>query len=273
MRALAERLEERLLGTSLTSYRVFGFSGLKTADPPPESVIGNPIMSFRTRGKYLVARFENRSRMLVHLSQAGRLDIEEPPKASKPRGSVARLLFANDIALLLREYGTEHKAGWWILRPGDEGPLERLGPEADSDEFAELIRASEDGRRVHTILRDQKTVAGIGRGYSDDALHGANLSPYATLKSLSDDERDRLVESIRETLNTALDKERQRSGGLSEAKLGEHFTVHGRAGSPCPRCGETLLRVSYESHEVAYCPACQTEGRVLADRRMSRLLK
>ena len=125
---------------------------------------------------------------------------------------------------------------------------------------------------MHTILRDQRTIAGVGRGYSDDALHGAQLSPDASLAKLDADERERLVAAMHAILDDALEAERRRTGGLP-TKLGDHFTVHNRAGKPCPRCGADLRRVSYESHEVTYCPACQTGGKVLADRRMDRLLR
>ena len=174
----------------------------------------------------------------------------------------------------MREYGTERKAAWWVLAPGDDGPLERLGPEPDSDEFAELILHGDDKRRVHTLLRDQRTVSGVGRGYADDALWRAQLSPYASLASLDADERARVCSTRSAPCSpTASSANATRTGGLSQPKLGEHFEVHARYGTPCPRCGETLRRVSYESHEVTYCPQCQTGGKVLADRRMSRLVK
>jgi len=115
-------------------------------------------------------------------------------------------------------------------------------------------------------------VAGIGRGYSDDVLHLARLSPYATLASLDEGERGAVLDAIGEVLDEALEVERRRTGGLP-TKLGDHFTVHNRYGQPCPRCGQDLRRVSYESHEVTYCPDCQTGGKVLADRRLSRLVR
>jgi formamidopyrimidine-DNA glycosylase len=177
------------------------------------------------------------------------------------------------IALLVREHGTERKAGWWVVGEGDDGPLEKLGPEPDSDEFAELVATGTDGRRIHTLLRDQRTVAGVGRGYADDALHRARLSPYASLKGLDAEERARLLDAVRSVLADGLERERTRTGGLSENKLGGHFVVHGKAGVPCPVCGADLKRVSYESHEVVYCPQCQTGGKILADRRLSKLLK
>ena len=174
--------------------------------------------------------------------------------------------------MLIKEHGTERKAGWWVVAPGDDGPLAKLGVEPFSDEFEALVREGSDGRRIHTLLRDQRTVAGIGRGYADDILHRARLSPYATLAGLTGQERAALVEATRLVLEDGLAAERKRTGGLP-AKVGDHFTTHGRHGSSCPRCGDDLRRVSYESYEVTYCPACQTEGKVLADRRMSRLVR
>jgi formamidopyrimidine-DNA glycosylase len=174
--------------------------------------------------------------------------------------------------VLVKEFGTQRKAGIWVVSSGDDGPLAKLGPEADSDEAAAWLRTSQDTRRVHTILRDQRTLAGVGRGYSDDTLHRAKLSPYASLAKLTADERDRLVASLHAILEEATAAERRRTGGLP-TKLGDHFTVHNRYGTPCPVCGDDLRRVSYESHEVTYCPTCQTGGKVLADRRLSRLIR
>ncbi|MGO8725094.1 MAG: hypothetical protein ACLQRM_20545, partial [Acidimicrobiales bacterium] len=212
-------------------------------------------------------------RVLVHLSQAGRVDIETPPKKTRPKGAVVRFVFSNGTAVLVREHGHERKAGWWVIGPGDDGPLAGLGPEPFDEAFAGLFASSEDTRHLHTLLRDQRFVAGVGRGYADDALNLAGLSPFSPLKSLSQTDRTRLVSAVRSVISGAIESERGRPGGLSEAKLGTVFAVHNRAGEPCPRCGEALLRVSYESHEVVYCKRCQTKGRVLADRRLSRLLK
>ena len=273
MEALAERLGDAVTGSVLEGVEPLGFSALKTVTPAPESLLGRRVESVGRRAKYLILDFGDAGRILLHLSQAGRLDLEDPPKKTRAKGSVVRLRFADAPAVLVREYGHERKAAWWVLAPGDDGPLERLGPEPDSDEFAEIILHGDDRRRVHTLLRDQRTVSGVGRGYADDALWRARLSPYASLASLDDDARAHLLDAIREVMRDGLERERSRTGGLSQPKLGEHFEVHARYGSPCPRCGETLRRVSYESHEVAYCPNCQTGGKVLADRRMSRLVK
>jgi formamidopyrimidine-DNA glycosylase len=273
MQALAERLDAELAGAALQGVEPLGFSALKTVLPGPDSLVGATLDHVGRYAKYLILDFGGKGRILVHLSQAGRLDVEEPPKRTRAKGSVVRLRFSNGKAVLVREYGTERKAAWWVLAPGDDGPLATLGPEPDSDAFADFILHGDDSRRVHTILRDQRTVSGVGRGYADDALWRAQLSPYASLASLNADERARLLDAVRAVLANGLALERGRSGGLSQPKLGEHFEVHARYGTPCPRCGDTLRRVSYESHEVTYCPHCQTDDKVLADRRLSRLVK
>jgi len=272
VQALAERLDDAVGGATLEGFELLQFSSLKTVTPRPSELIGRLLEGVGRRGKFLLFDFEGGDRMLVHLSQGGRLDVEAPPKSTKPRGAVARLRFSGGSSVLVKEFGKERKAGVWSLTAGDGGPLAALGPEALSDEAAAFFRESTDARRVHTILRDQRTVAGVGRGYSDDALHHAKLSPYAVLGKLDAGERDRLVDALRAILTDALEVERRRSGGLP-TKLGDHFTVHGRWGQPCPRCGADLRRVSYESHEVTYCPDCQAGGRILADRRLSRLIR
>jgi formamidopyrimidine-DNA glycosylase len=280
MQALSERLDALLAGATLERADLLGFSSLKTYAPAPDALYGHTLRSVGRRAKYLVWEFDDGNRMVLHLSQAGRLDIEDPPKKTKPRGSVARFTFATDgaasstIAVLVREFGTQRKASWWMFAPGDEGPLAGLGPEPGSDEFAEFIRTSESRRHLTTDLRDQHVVAGIGRGWGDDILHRAKLSPFASLRSLSAEQREALLTAATDVLAEALELERGRAGGLSESKLGGRFKVHGRFGEPCPTpCGDTLERVSFESYEMAYCPTCQTGGKVLADRRMSKLLK
>jgi formamidopyrimidine-DNA glycosylase len=288
MQALAERLETFVTGRALEEAQLLSFSSLKTFSPQVEDLYGQTLHAITRRAKYLVWAFAGGTRIVVHLSQAGRVDVEEPPKTTRPRGSVVRFIFSgpSDLgvgapvavggrAVLVREFGTQRKASWWVLAPGDDGPLEGLGPEPDAPEFAELIRTSTSTRRLHSDLRDQRVVAGIGRGWGDDILHRARLSPFASLGSLSAEERERLLAATTSVLDEALALERARTGGLSEAKLGGRFAVHGRFGQPCPSpgCGDTMRRVSFESYEMTYCASCQTGGKVLADRRLSRLLK
>ena len=272
IRALSERLDEVLRGATLQALDMLQFSSLKTYAPRPDELLGRTIQHVGYRGKFVAIDLDGGYRLLFHLSQGGRADVESPPKSTKPRGCVLRIRATDRPSVLLKEFGKERKAGWWVLAPGDDGPLQKLGPEVLSDAFAAWVRDTDDARRVHTILRDQRTVAGVGRGYSDDILHRAMLSPYAVLAKLDAQERERLLEAIRAVLDEALEAERSRTGGLP-TKLGDHFTVHGKYGEPCPRCGEDLRRVSYESHEVTYCPACQTGGKRLSDRRMDRLIR
>jgi formamidopyrimidine-DNA glycosylase len=271
MQALAERLEAAVGGATFESATPIAFSALKTFSPAPESLGGRTLASTGRRGKFLILDFGG-PRILVHLSQGGRVDVEDPPKATRPKFGVVRFRFADRPSILVKEFGTERKAGWWVLAEGDDGPLAGLGPEPFSDDFAQLILTGDDGRRVHTLLRQQSTVAGIGRGYTDDSLHRARISPYASLGSLGPDQRQALLDAVRAVLTEGLEVERRRSGGLP-TKVGDHWVVHGRHGTPCPTCGDGLRRVSYESYEVTYCPACQTGGKVLADRRMSRLVR
>ncbi len=282
MQALAERLDALLAGTTLLRADVLGFSSLKTYAPTPDSVLHHRLISVGRRAKYLVWEFDDGVRVVLHLSQAGRLDVEQPPKRTRPRGSAVRLVFGRgdaglgepSVGVLVREHGTRRKASWWVLPREEEGPLTGLGPEPGSEEFAQVIRTSNSNRRLFTDLRDQHVVSGIGRGWGDDILHRARLSPFASFSSLSPEQRESLLSAATGVLAEALELERTREGGLSEAKLGGRFKVHGRAEEPCPTaCGDTLRRVSFESYEMTYCPTCQTGGRHLADRRLSRLLK
>ena len=271
VQALAERLTDAVGGSAFAAADALQFSSLKTVTPRASELVGATLERVGRRGKYLVFELGDR-RLLVHLSQGGRIDVEAPPKSTKPRGAVVRLRFEERPSVLVKEFGRERKAGWWVLAGGDDGPLAKLGPEPDSPKFARFVLEGEDGRRVHTILRDQRTVAGLGRGYTDDVLHRSRLSPYATLAQLDAEQRRGLLGAIRGVLADALEAERHRTGGLP-TRIGDHFTVHNRYGQPCPICGGDLRRVSYESHEVTYCPTCQTGGKVLADRRLSRLLR
>jgi len=271
MQALAERLGDAVGGSAFEAAQAISFSALKTYAPAPDSLAGRTLTSVSRRGKYVILDFDG-PRILFHLSQGGRVDVESPPKSTRPKFGVVRFLFDGRPSVLVKEYGTERKAGWWVLAEGEEGPLTGLGPEPFSDEFADLILNGTDGRRVHTLLRKQSTVAGLGRGYTDDSLHRARVSPYSSLTSLKAPERQALLDAIRAVLTDGLEAERRRTGGLP-TKVGDHWVVHNRHGTPCPACGDGLRRVSYESYEVTYCPACQTGGKVLADRRMSRLVR
>ncbi|HEV2755491.1 MAG TPA: DNA-formamidopyrimidine glycosylase family protein [Actinomycetota bacterium] len=271
LQAVAERLTSAFGGRALRRVDAFQFSALKTVDPSPAELAGETLEGVGRRGKYLVFDFGPR-RVLVHLSQGGRLDFEDPPKATKPRGAVARFVFEDGPSLLVKEFGTERKAAWWVLGAGDRGPTEGLGPEPFDEAFAAVVAEAADRRQLHTWLRDQKVVAGIGRGFADDILHTARLSPLRKVATLDAGERAVLLESVRTVLTEATERERSRSGGLP-TKMGDRFTIHNGFGKPCPRCGDALQHVVYESREVVYCPRCQTGGKLLADRVLSQFLK
>jgi len=271
IQALAERIGSALLGARIAGAEPLSFAGLKTVAPPPSDLAGKRLEEVGRRGKFLLLHAEGLS-VAIHLSQGGRVDLETKSRPTRPKGAVARFTFDRPPALLVKEFGTERKAGWWVLSAGDPGPMAKLGPEPFSDQFAATVETGTDPGRLHAMLRDQRRVAGIGRGYSDDILHWAKLSPFRSLSALDGAERARLLDAVRSVLTEGLDVERRRQGGLPP-KLGDHWIVHGRAGTPCPACGTELRRVSYESHEVTYCPSCQTGGRILADRRLSRLVK
>lgn len=273
MAALAERLDALLAGVVLEGIDALSFSSLKTAAPAYGGLVGRRVEAVTSRGKFDLVTFEGGLRLALHLGQAGRVRLEDRPGPARPRGGVVRLRFAGRPAVLVVEASKERKAGWWVLDPSDDGPLARLGPEANGPEAAAVLRTSTASRQVHAFLRDQHELAGIGRGYADDICHEAGLSPFALVGRLGPAERDRLARAVETVLGAALERERRRTGGLSDGDLKERFAVHRRAGSPCPTCATTLERVAFASHEVTYCPHCQCNDRLLADRRLSRLLR
>ena len=180
MQALSERLTDSFVDRQLREARLLGFTSLKTVSPEPAELLGHTLKSVTRRGKYLVFTFDHDLRIVLHLGQAGRVDIEEPPKVTRPRGAAARFTFDGEPqsrAILVREFGTHRKASWWVLSADDDGPLEGLGPEPFTAEFSHLIRTSTSNRRLHSDLRDQRVMSGIGRGWGDDILHHARLSP------------------------------------------------------------------------------------------------
>ncbi|MBP7930663.1 MAG: hypothetical protein KAZ88_15340 [Acidimicrobiia bacterium] len=278
MQALAERLVEFADGSPMASISILSFSSLASVIPSYDDLIGSRLVSAHARGKYLIVDTEKGSaegvRLVMHMSQAGRLNFENDAKKTKPRGSLARFVFDNSRAVLFREFGTERKAKWWVVAAGEPGPTADLGPNVDSAEARAFILESSDSGRLYTVLRDQRKLAGIGRGYTDDICHRAKVSPFASLKGLSAEQRTVLADAIESVVAEALHDERLRTGGLPD-KLGDRFSIHRRVGEQCPEetCVDTLERVSFSGYELVYCPTCQTDGKQLADRRLSRLLK
>jgi formamidopyrimidine-DNA glycosylase len=199
---------------------------------------------------------------------AGRLSYAETG-AKQPKTPACRILFADDGALVLTEPGSKKRARVGLYRPeGIEAELAHLGPEAfglGSERLGEILAA--DSRRLHSLLRDQRALAGIGRAWANEILHNARLSPYALSTDVTQDETERLAAAIDEELARGLEL---REAGAGDKKA---YRIHNRLGEPCPRCGSPIARVDFEEHTIFYCPDCQTGGRVLADRRLSRLLR
>jgi formamidopyrimidine-DNA glycosylase len=242
---------------------------LKTFDPPLSALEGRRFSGAERRAKRLLFPTEDGELVLmVHLMSAGRLRYV-PAGGKGAKTPVFRVRFADGGELQLTEAGSKRRAGVWLLTPAalvDE--LAHLGPEADrlSTEDVARILAS-DSRRLHSLLRDQRLIAGIGRAWANEILWAARLSPYGLSTQVSDEQTERLATAIREELARGLEL---RLAGAADAKV---YRVHTRLGEPCVRCGTPLARVDFEEHTIYYCPQCQTDGRVLKDRRLSRLLR
>jgi formamidopyrimidine-DNA glycosylase len=242
---------------------------LKTFDPPLSALEGRRFEGARRRGKHLMFPTDDGELVLhVHLMSAGRIRFLEPG-AKGPKSPAFRLRLEDGGELILTEGGPKKRAKVGVFRPEDiEAELAHLGPEADGIEAAELAEiARRESRRLHPFLRDQRALAGIGRAWSNEILNRAKLSPYALTTDLSDEEIEHLAATIRELLAQGLEL---RLAGTADAKA---YKVHNRLGEPCPNCGTPIARVDFEEHTIFYCPECQTGGRVLKDRRLSRLLR
>jgi formamidopyrimidine-DNA glycosylase len=242
---------------------------LKTFDPPPQALHGRTFAGARRRGKNLLFPTEDGELVLrVHLMSAGRLRYV-PVGKKGPAKPMFQVRFADGGELVLTEGGRKKRAGVWLLTPdGLAAELAHLGPDAleiDADGLGEILRR--DRRQLHPLLRDQRAVAGIGRAHANEILWEARLSPFRLSTDLSDAEIETLTAAIHGDLERALEL---RLAGKGDADV---YRVHAHFGDPCPRCGETLRRVDFEEHTITYCPSCQTGGRILKDRRLSRILR
>ena len=272
----ARRLGAALAGATIESATAPGINALKTFDPPLSALEGRTIEAVGRRGKQLVVEVSGGLVLLVHLMSAGRLQLYD--KRAGPRDRTSRLLvrIAGGRELRLREFGTKQAAWVKLVRADtleDDELLRTLGPEAwpqPPDDLLALLRAP---RPLHTMLRDQRVIAGIGRSWVDEILWTARLSPFKRGDDLSADEALALRESIATTLDGALEHYEQVVKLPIPDKLPLPLQVHRKAGEPCPRCGATIEAVHYEDYVMCYCPAEQTGGKVLKDRRLSRLLK
>jgi formamidopyrimidine-DNA glycosylase len=271
----ARLLDRALAGAEIESAVAPGINALKTFDPPLSQLSGERITTVRRRGKNLIVETSGELALLLHLMSAGRLQLFD--KRAGPRDRTARLLvrLADGRELRLREFGSKQAAWVKLLRTDaleQDEALAKLGPEAwpDPPPLEDVLDAP---RPLHTLLRDQRTIAGIGRSWVDEILWSARLSPFKRGNDLDADERARLRAAIVETLGGAIDHYEGLVTLPIPDKLPMPLRVHRHEGEPCPSCGTTLESVHFEDYVIAYCPHEQTDDRVLKDRRLSRLLR
>jgi formamidopyrimidine-DNA glycosylase len=275
----ARLLDRALAGVEIESALAPGINALKTFDPPLSVLAGQKITSVGRRGKQFVMRVDGSTDplvLLIHLMSAGRLQLYD--KHAGPRDRTSRLLvrIVDGRELRLREFGSKQAAWVKLLRASEldgDPSLATLGPEAWPDPPADLSEVLSAPRPLHALLRDQRTIAGIGRSWVDEILWEAKLSPYKRGADLDAAELATLREAIVETLGRAIAHYEDVVTLPIPDKLPMPLRVHRHEGEPCPRCGTTLESVYFESYVIAYCPVCQTEGRKLKDRRLSKLLK
>jgi formamidopyrimidine-DNA glycosylase len=272
---VARRLDAAISGAEVESALAPGMNVMKTFDPPLEALVGREITGVRRVGKMPVIEFDDLS-LLIHLMSAGRLRVFDKRASPKDRASRVLLRLGDGRELRLREFGTKQRA-WAKLLPatavGEDEMVATLGPEAwpppPLDRLAELV---DQPRHLHPLLRDQRTIAGIGRSWVDEILWEARLSPFKKGPELDGEEVERLHAALG-VLGDAIDHYEETIGPEVPDKVPMPLQVHKREGQPCPRCGTTIEAVFFSEHQTNYCPKEQTGGRVLKDRRLSKLLK
>src|SRR6478672_9442824 len=269
MEAWRRQLNDPVSAFPIASAGPAHIATLKTFDPALDLLEGRRFRGAERRGKRLLFPTKDGELvLLVHLMTAGRLKFLQAGEKA-PKTPAFALEFAGGSKLVLTENAKKKRAGVWLLTPeGAAAELDHLGPEAlglDADTLGEILRR--ESRRLHALLRDQRAIAGIGRAWANEILHTAKLSPYALSTDVSDEEVARLAAAINDELARGLEL---RERGADDAKT---YRVHRRLGEPCHVCGMPLAQVDFEEHTIFYCPNCQTGGRVLKDRRLSRLLR
>ncbi len=270
----------RLVGAAVAGARVEstlapGVNALKTFDPPLHALDGTTLTGLSRRGKQLAIESDAGLVLLIHLMSAGRLQLHERRAGLRDRTSRVLIRLDDGRELRLREFGTKQRAWAKLLRAEEvdaEESVATLGPEAwpDPPPFGPLLGGQP--RPLHGLLRDQRVIAGIGRSWVDEILWEAKLSPFKRGSDLSEAEAETLRSVTLQVLGDAIDSYGSLSLPLPD-RMPLPLKVHRHEGQPCPRCGTTLEAVHFEDYVIAYCPACQTDGRVLKDRRLSRLLK
>jgi formamidopyrimidine-DNA glycosylase len=272
----ARLLGAAVRGAVVESTLAPGINALKTFDPPLAALDGRALEGVRRIGKHLVVDVAGDLHVLVHLMSAGRLQLYDKRASLRDRTSRLLIRLEDGRELRLREFGTKQAAWVKVLRGEDlaaDDALATLGPEAWPDPPEDLKAVLAVPRPLHSVLRDQRVIAGIGRSWVDEILWTARLSPFKRGDDLSDDEAAALREAIRSVLGGALRRYEQELALPLPDKLPLALQVHRKAGEPCPRCGTTIEAVHYEDYVMCYCPQEQTGGKVLKDRRLSRLLK
>jgi formamidopyrimidine-DNA glycosylase len=274
----ARLLDGALAGRKIASALAPGINALKTFDPPLSALTGRTIGGVRRQGKNLIIEIDDPERplaLLIHLMSAGRLQLFDTRASLRDRTSRLLVRLRDGRELRLREFGTKQAA--WVKLYTAEGlaadeQISTLGPEAypDPPPLKPLLNVA---RPLHGLLRDQRVIAGIGRSWVDEILHAAKLSPFKRGSDLSQEEADRLREAMVACLGGALEYYEQHVKLPIPDKLPMPLSIHRRNGEPCARCGDEIEAVFYEDYVMCYCPTCQTEGKLLKDRRLSRLLK
>ena len=270
----------RLIGSALAGVRIEsaltpGLNALRSFDPPLSAIEGLTVSGISRRGKLFQVELEDDLALLIHLMSAGRLQLFDTRASMRDRTSRLLVRLDDGRELRLREFGTKQAAWVKLLRREDlaaEETLTKLGPEAypDPPPLGPLLGSA---RPLHGMLRDQRVIAGIGRSWVDEILHGAKLSPFKRGSELSEEEAESLREAMIDRLGAAIAHYEETISLPIPDKLPMPLRVHRRNGEPCPRCGDTLEAVFYEDYVMCYCPTCQTDGKLLKDRRLSRLLK
>ncbi|PYE19362.1 formamidopyrimidine-DNA glycosylase [Williamsia limnetica] len=285
VQAIADYVDGRAAGLPIRRVDVASLAVLKTADPPYTALAGRMIDRVGRVGKYLVITTTGTDdgpiHLIIHLSRAGWLRWSDNLSPTPPRpggkGPIALRVHCGlpGEGFDVTEAGTQKRLAVWIVRdPAEVERVATLGPDAlalTRDEFAALLATT--GARIKTVLTDQRTIAGIGNAYSDEILHTAKLSPFATSKNLSDEQIDVLYATVHAVLTGAIGRLEGQEVARLKGEKRSGLRVHARTGMPCPVCGDTVREVSFTDRSFQYCPTCQTGGKVLADRRMSRLLK
>ena len=282
MEALASFLRDHALGAVIGRIDVAALSVLKTFDPPLTAMQGQDVTDAARFGKHLGVQAGGLW-MITHLSRGGWLRWTDNPSSAAPKPGKGPLALRVHLftpegstpAFDLTEAGTRKRLAVWVVRDPNEVPgIARLGPDAlavGEPQFADLLRAKSS--RLKTVLVDQQVLAGIGNAYSDEILHAARLSPFATTGSLTDEAVHELYETMRRILLDAVARSVGQDAALLKGEKRSGMAVHARTGEACPVCGDTVREVSYVDRSFQYCPTCQTGGRILADRRLSRLVK